>query len=166
MVGFGLNEAAAPAGSPDALSETLPVKPPFGVTVTPYVVGLPGLTVWLEGDAATEKSGEAASGEPLKLPMRVCQLKMPLAARYSFVYQKVQSSLGIDVMLCNRPSASRPPVCEPVPAIRAPSPWASTPAGRWRAGRRSGSGIEALLEALKPSAMLPLPSMAALPIQR
>ena len=53
VTGFGLNEAAAPAGSPDALSETLPVKPPFGVTVTPYVVGLPGLTVWLEGDAAT-----------------------------------------------------------------------------------------------------------------
>ena len=97
VVGFGLNEAAAPAGSPDALSETLPVKPPFGVTVTPYVVGLPGLTVWLEGDAATEKSGEPHPASR-KLPMRVCQLKIPSVAMYSLVNQNVQSSLGSIVM--------------------------------------------------------------------
>jgi hypothetical protein len=34
VVGFGLNDPAAPAGRPDELSETLPPKPPVGVTVT------------------------------------------------------------------------------------------------------------------------------------
>jgi len=97
VVGFGLNEAAAPAGTPAALSETLPVKPPFGVTVIPYVVGLPGLTVWLVGEAATEKSGDPQPASR-KLPMRVCQLKIPSAATYSLVNQNVQSSVGSIVM--------------------------------------------------------------------
>src|SRR5438876_390190 len=30
----------------------------------------------------------------LKVPTRVCQLKVPLAVRYSVVYQNVQSSVG------------------------------------------------------------------------
>jgi len=34
----------------------------------------------------------------LKLAMRVLQLKVPLALRYSLVYQKVQSSTGSTVM--------------------------------------------------------------------
>ena len=33
-VGFGLKEADAPAGRPEALSVTLPLKPPAGVTLT------------------------------------------------------------------------------------------------------------------------------------
>ena len=38
--------------------------------------------------------------QPLTLndPMRVCQLNVPLVARYSFVYQKVQSSVGSTVI--------------------------------------------------------------------
>lgn len=34
----------------------------------------------------------------LIVPMRVCQLKVPFAARYSLVYQNVQSSTGSTVM--------------------------------------------------------------------
>lgn len=33
LIGFGLNEALAPVGSPLALNVTLAVKPPDGVTV-------------------------------------------------------------------------------------------------------------------------------------
>jgi hypothetical protein len=38
--------------------------------------------------------------QPLILndPILVCQLKVPLVARYSFVYQKVQSSVGSTVI--------------------------------------------------------------------
>jgi len=32
-------------------------------------------------------------------PILVCQLKLPLLVRYSFVYQKVQSSAGSMLML-------------------------------------------------------------------
>ena len=40
------------------------------------------------------------AGQPgnLKLAMRVLQLKLPFAFRYSFVYQKVQSSPGSTVI--------------------------------------------------------------------
>ena len=35
----------------------------------------------------------------LNVPIRVCQLKLPFAAMYSSVYQKVQSSAGSMLML-------------------------------------------------------------------
>ena len=37
VVGFGLNDAVTPLGTPDADNVTLPVNPPFGFTV--IVVG-------------------------------------------------------------------------------------------------------------------------------
>ena len=45
LVGFGLNPAVTPLGRPDALSVTLPVKPPAGITVMVLVPLLPWLTV-------------------------------------------------------------------------------------------------------------------------
>ena len=51
------------------------------------------IAVWLVGDAATEKSGVPQPAS-LKLPIRVRQLKIPLAGMYSLVNQNVQSSLG------------------------------------------------------------------------
>ena len=62
----------------------------------------PCATVRLLGLAPSEKSdGAGGPPQPLSLnePMRVCQLKLPLEARYSFVYQKVQSSDGSTLML-------------------------------------------------------------------
>jgi hypothetical protein len=57
VAGFGLNDAAAPDGSPLELSETEPVKPAAGVTDTAYVVDEPLVTVLLAGVAESEKSG-------------------------------------------------------------------------------------------------------------
>ncbi len=34
LIGFGLNDAVAPEGSPVTLKLTLPLKPPDGVTLT------------------------------------------------------------------------------------------------------------------------------------
>src|SRR5262249_27323092 len=90
VVGFGGHDAAAPAGRPLALSDPEPLNPPDGVTVMLYVVGLPGLTVWLVGDAATPKSGVPQPAS-LNVPTRVRQLKIPFAGMYSLVNQNVQS---------------------------------------------------------------------------
>jgi hypothetical protein len=57
VVGFGLNDADAPAGRPLAPSETEPVKPAAGATDTVYVVEVPAVTVLLAGVAVSEKSG-------------------------------------------------------------------------------------------------------------
>src|SRR5262249_52931936 len=86
VAAFGLNDADAPIGRPLALSETAPVKPPAGVTVTLYVVGLPGLTVWLVGVAATPKSAVPHPAS-LNVPTRVRQLKIPFVGMYSLVNQ-------------------------------------------------------------------------------
>jgi hypothetical protein len=53
----GENTHDDPEGHPVTLNATVSLKPPEGVTVTPYVVDLPRLTVRLAGDAATVKSG-------------------------------------------------------------------------------------------------------------
>ena len=50
----GLKLALAFAGNPLALSVTVPVNPPVGVTVTVYVVLLPWVTVCDAGLAETE----------------------------------------------------------------------------------------------------------------
>ncbi len=55
-VGFGLKENVAPAGSPLALRETWPLKPPLGTTETPYETLPPWATVRLDGEAESEKS--------------------------------------------------------------------------------------------------------------
>ena len=53
----------------------------------------------------------------LKFAIRVLQLNVPLAFRYSLVYQKVQSSTGSTVMALYSPQRVRVPVCEPVPLM-------------------------------------------------
>jgi len=57
VAGFGLNAAAAPAGSPLALSVTGPLKPEIGVTDTAYVLDAPWAIVRLAGLAESAKSG-------------------------------------------------------------------------------------------------------------
>jgi len=57
VVGFGLNEAEAPAGNPLELKVTEPLKPAAGVTDTVYDVEAPWVTVLLAGVAESEKSG-------------------------------------------------------------------------------------------------------------
>ena len=59
----------------------------------------PWVTLTEEGEAPTEKSGVGVPPQESNLndAMRVLQLNVPLAFRYSFVYQKVQSSTGSTV---------------------------------------------------------------------
>src|ERR1700687_3885271 len=57
LVGLGLKVALAPAGSPPALSVTLPVNPPLVVRLRVEPAPLPCVTVWLDGLAESEKSG-------------------------------------------------------------------------------------------------------------
>jgi len=57
----GLNEAVTPAGRPDALSVTLPLKPLLGVTVMVSVTLAPCITLSVEAEAANEKPAGAAT---------------------------------------------------------------------------------------------------------
>src|SRR3989442_1379649 len=93
MVG-GLNEAVAPAGTPLVLSVTVWAEPL--VTAVEIVdVALPPWTAeTLLGLALIEKSDGVAQPGRWKVPIRVRQLNGPLDGMYSFVYQKVQPSLG------------------------------------------------------------------------
>src|SRR5438093_980010 len=96
----GLNAADAPAGRPDAVRLTDCALPDVTVVVIVSVAGLPAVTVDEADVAAIEKSlvGIDVHEGNVKVPMRVCQLKVPLVASYSVVYQNVQSSLGSIVM--------------------------------------------------------------------
>ena len=100
VVGFVPKPAVTPAGRADVESDTLPVKPPDGVTVIVELPLLPCVTAKLLGEADSEKSGVAAPPQPLnlKFAMRVFQLNVPVVFMYSVVYQKVQSSTGSTVM--------------------------------------------------------------------
>ena len=57
VVGLVVKEAVTPAGSPEAVRVTLPVKPAIGLTVTVLVPDAPCCTVRLEGDTERLKSG-------------------------------------------------------------------------------------------------------------
>src|SRR5436189_104768 len=87
----------SPVSNPPLVT-TVPPPPP--VTVSAVVALWPGLTVWLAGETASEKSFPAACPQlgNLKLATRVCQLKLPLAGMYSLTYQNVQSSAGSTVI--------------------------------------------------------------------
>jgi hypothetical protein len=61
VVGFVPNVAVTPAGRPEAERDTLPVKPPEGVTVIVLLPLVPCVTVKLAGDAESEKFGAAAA---------------------------------------------------------------------------------------------------------
>ena len=54
----GLKLAVAPLGNPLALNPTVSVNPPEAATLTVYEVLDPTSTVWLDGSAEIEKSGE------------------------------------------------------------------------------------------------------------
>jgi hypothetical protein len=101
----GFSVAVVPAGAPLALRLIVSAEPL--TTVVPIVeVPLPPCTTeTLLGFALIEKSllggGGGAPPHPANRnePIVVCQLKLPLTARYSVVYQNVQSSLGSILML-------------------------------------------------------------------
>jgi hypothetical protein len=61
VVEAGLNTAVTPAGNPDAVKATLPVKPPDGATVMALVAVDPRLTETLAGLAANVKFGVAGA---------------------------------------------------------------------------------------------------------
>ena len=52
----GLNVAVLPDGNPLTLMLTVPVNPAMGLTLIVYVVLLLATTVWVAGDAESEKS--------------------------------------------------------------------------------------------------------------
>src|SRR5438045_9610011 len=99
----------APAGvvavSFEALTnETLVAATPPNVTVGVATKLAPLIVTFVLPDAAplagetdvTAGAGGGPGGQfaNLNVPMMVCQFQVPFALRYSFVYQKVQSSVG------------------------------------------------------------------------
>jgi hypothetical protein len=100
VTGFVENAAVTPLGKPEALSVVAALNPLRLLTVMVLDPFEPCVTVSEEGAAATVKSGVAVVEHPgnLKLAMRVFQLKLPVAAMYSSVNQKVQSSTGSTCM--------------------------------------------------------------------
>ena len=84
------------------MNVTVPVAVPVpeaGCTVAVKV------TAWPKADGFSEEINDVADegllpqDVNLKDPMRVFQLNEPLVVRYSFVYQKVQSSAGSTLIL-------------------------------------------------------------------
>lgn len=71
----GGNEHVTPLGFPVTLNETVPVKPPEGVTVTLEVVEFPAVTDREDGLAEMVKFG----GTTTKVAVPVCVSSEPLA---------------------------------------------------------------------------------------
>src|ERR1035441_10246876 len=97
VAGFGLNPAVTPLGNPEAERVTLSLKPFTGTMLIVLVPLLPWTTVTVPGEALRLKFGVPAQPGKLKEPMAVLQLKppfCPVAFKYSWVNQKVQSSVG------------------------------------------------------------------------
>jgi hypothetical protein len=100
----GLSAAVGPfggVGETVAVRLTVPAEP---LVTAVLIVEMPLLLCAIErlvGLALMEKSFVTVPPQPgnLKEPMRVFQLKLPLAGIYWFVYQKVQSSLGSTTIL-------------------------------------------------------------------
>ena len=88
-----------PSTMAPSLNVTVPVGVPEPVAGCTVAVNV---TAWPKADGFSEEINVVADkeepGRPqdvnLKDPMRVFQLNEPLVVRYSFVYQKVQSSAG------------------------------------------------------------------------
>ena len=95
VTGVGI-EHVAPDGQPVTLRPTLPLNPFKAVTVTVEVPDPPCVSASELGLRDNEKSGVGGTPQEanLKDPKKVLQLKLPFACKYSFVYQKVQSSAG------------------------------------------------------------------------
>jgi hypothetical protein len=100
LAGFGPNDAVTPLGRPDADNVTPLLKPLYGVMLMVGVPGAPCAMLTLPGDAESVKPGavEPQDGN-LKDARRVLQLNEPVVSKYSFVYQKVQSSAASIAML-------------------------------------------------------------------
>src|SRR5438874_3404108 len=79
----------------------LSATPPI-VAVAPARNAVPVMVTWVPPDdgpftgmmPVTVGGGRLEQFANLKVPTRVCQLNVPLAVRYSVVYQNVQSSTG------------------------------------------------------------------------
>src|SRR5215472_9733205 len=56
LTGFWLNDAEAPAGSPETLRTTFPVNPPVGVMVIGYTAEPPCAMFWMVGLMLPPKS--------------------------------------------------------------------------------------------------------------
>jgi len=97
---LGLKLTVVPAGWPLALRLTVCAEPLVTAVLIVDVPLAPCATLRLLGLALIEKS-DGAVLQPANLndPIRVCQLKLPFEAMYSFVYQNVQSSEGSTLML-------------------------------------------------------------------
>jgi hypothetical protein len=67
VVGFVPKLAVTPEGRADVESDTLPVKPPDGVTVIVELPLLPCVTVRLLGEADSEKFGPDTTGKLTQL---------------------------------------------------------------------------------------------------
>ena len=88
-----------PSTEAPSLNVTVPVGVPEPVPGFTVAVNV---TAWLKADGFSEEVNVVADKEEpvrpqdanLKDPMRVFQLNEPLVVRYSFAYQKVQSSAG------------------------------------------------------------------------
>ena len=96
----GLKLTVVPAGIPLALRFTV-CEPPLVIAVPIVEVPVaPWATERVAGFALIEKSdGPLVQLGNLNEAIRVCQLKLPFAERYSPVYQNVQSSLGSTLRL-------------------------------------------------------------------
>ena len=91
----GLNDAVAPAGRPAAENVSGSVPPETTAVESVVLAEEPATTEAEAGVAATDAtfSGAVQPGS-VNDPMRVFQLKEPLAPRYSCENQNVQSSVG------------------------------------------------------------------------
>jgi hypothetical protein len=99
VIDVGLKLAVVPLGKPLAESETVCAEPLVTAVVMADVPEAPCCIESDVGLALMEKSFAGGGGVPpqpgnLNAPMRECQLNSPVLARYSVVYQKVQSSTG------------------------------------------------------------------------
>ena len=96
-VGFGNtgvpNVHVAFAGQPFTARATEPLNPVRASNVTVEFVAVPRATFNDDGETVSVKFGGLHVGN-LKEKNALCQLKPPFDTRYSFVYQKVQSSTG------------------------------------------------------------------------
>src|SRR5205823_12167804 len=97
---------------PSTVAPSLNVTVPVGLPVPDagFTVAV-NVTAWRKAEGFSEEINVVADKEEparpqdvnLKDPMRVFQLNEPLVVRYSFVYQRVQSSAGWSLLLLYLP---------------------------------------------------------------
>ena len=98
----GLSEAVAPAGAPLTESDTDPALPAVTaveIVEVPVAALVHGERAGVGADREVVGGGGAAAAGELERADAGAPVELPLVARYSFVYQKVQSSLGSTVIV-------------------------------------------------------------------